>query len=318
MASDRMTRAVHCQMADPGTRWIKDPDIAVDSDGPLDAKAGPYPERDKSGPGIPDVLSRLGTRTPKSRLERVYFELFFHRRRAMAEGSRVCGWMPAGRGGGALYLESRRDPFAGRRLSDVCRGGGPSRREVRSAAPSSALSLDDGLVWEREQGVRLGGEHTSYGAPRCLYLDPGRDGQPSRYRLYASASPFPDTAPPPGAFNGRNIVSAVSGDGLHFELEPGVRVAQESELESFSVYAPEVLRLSEGGYRMYYAGWVAAPEVPGRIEVSRQNLQRLFARWAQLAQIPGHLPRQRGALGYRQGVRALRDRPGRWPLPPVL
>ena len=32
-----MTRAVHYQITDPGTRWIKDPDIAVDSDGPLDA-----------------------------------------------------------------------------------------------------------------------------------------------------------------------------------------------------------------------------------------------------------------------------------------
>ncbi len=38
MASDKMTRAVHYQMANPGIRWIKDAEIAVDSDGPLDAK----------------------------------------------------------------------------------------------------------------------------------------------------------------------------------------------------------------------------------------------------------------------------------------
>ena len=51
MTGDDMTRAVHYQMADPGTRWIKDAEVAVDSDGPLDADAGPYPERDKGRGG---------------------------------------------------------------------------------------------------------------------------------------------------------------------------------------------------------------------------------------------------------------------------
>lgn len=36
--TEKMTRAVHYQMADLGTRWIKDAEIAVDSDGPLDAE----------------------------------------------------------------------------------------------------------------------------------------------------------------------------------------------------------------------------------------------------------------------------------------
>ena len=54
----------------------------------------------------------------------------------------------------------------------------------------------------------------------------------------------------------------MSGDGLHFDMEPGVRIAREKELEAYEVYAPEVLRLGTGGCRMYYAGWVSAPEVP--------------------------------------------------------
>ena len=86
-------------------------------------------------------------------------------------------------------------------------------------------------------------------------------GTGARYRLYASASPHPDIEPYAGAYNDHHIVSAISDDGLDFELEPGIRIAQESALESFSVYAPEVLRLGTGGYRMYYAGWMSAPEV---------------------------------------------------------
>ena len=59
-------------------------------------------------------------------------------------------------------------------------------------------------------------------------------------------------------------MSAVSADGLTFRAEPGVRIGQDGDMESFAVYAPEVLRLGDGTYRMYYAGWQAEP-VRGRI-----------------------------------------------------
>src|SRR2546421_10312581 len=63
---------------------------------------------------------------------------------------------------------------------------------------------------------------------------------------------------------GNHIVSAVSGDGLSFIDEPGVRIAQEGPLQTFAVYAPEVLRVGDDGWRMYYAGWQIDP-VRGRI-----------------------------------------------------
>tara|TARA_Y100001934_G_C12100461_1_gene653681 strand:+ start:26 stop:835 length:810 start_codon:yes stop_codon:yes gene_type:complete len=136
-------------------------------------------------------------------------------------------------------------------------GCGPERPQLASKGYILSAFSTDAAHWQKEPGVRLGDGQTSYGAPRCLYLDGGGP----RYRLYASASPFPDGAPYAGAYNDHHIVSAVSDDGLHFELEDGVRVAQDRDLEAFSVYAPEVLRLAAGGYRMYYAGWLAAPEV---------------------------------------------------------
>jgi hypothetical protein len=63
---------------------------------------------------------------------------------------------------------------------------------------------------------------------------------------------------------GNHIVSAFSADGLTFEQEPGIRIAQETPLEDFAVYAPEVIRLGDGSYRMYYAGWTVEP-VRGRV-----------------------------------------------------
>ena len=51
------------------------------------------------------------------------------------------------------------------------------------------------------------------------------------------------------------IISAVSKDGLLFEEEQGVRIAQETPRETTAVYAPEVIRLGDGSYRMYYPPW---------------------------------------------------------------
>ena len=50
-------------------------------------------------------------------------------------------------------------------------------------------------------------------------------------------------------------MSAVSSDGLDFEFEPGVRIAQETDRETYAVYSPDVVRLGDGTFRMYYAAW---------------------------------------------------------------
>jgi predicted GH43/DUF377 family glycosyl hydrolase len=63
----------------------------------------------------------------------------------------------------------------------------------------------------------------------------------------------------PGFESENCIVSATSRDGLGFAIEPGVRIGQETEVESYSVYAAETLLLDDGSYRMYYAGWSKDP-----------------------------------------------------------
>ena len=146
----------------------------------------------------------------------------------------------------------------------------------------SAVSAD-GLVWEREPGLRLAGASVSYLAPRCLHLDPAAEQGSSRFRLYASAYPYPDVA------GHKKIVSAVSEDGLVFELEPGVRIPQDRALESYAVYAPEVLRLGRGRLPHVLRRLDSGSRGPPWIKVSRQNLQRIFRGRTAVGQGPRNL-----------------------------
>ena len=118
--------------------------------------------------------------------------------------------------------------------------------EARSGdAPTTILSAvsDNGLQWETEEGIRIGDGAWSYGTPRLIYLEDGRS------RLYFHRY----THPLSYELNaGNHIISAISSDGLDFTIEEGVRIAQETARETFSVYAPEVIRLGDGSYRMYY------------------------------------------------------------------
>ena len=101
----------------------------------------------------------------------------------------------------------------------------------------SALSDDGGTTWILEAGVRLGGPGESVSSPCVHELEDGR------CRLYCSQS-------------GGGIVSAISTDGgLTFEREPGVRISKSLTHEALTAFAPEVLRIAGGGYRMYYAGY---------------------------------------------------------------
>ena len=131
-------------------------------------------------------------------------------------------------------------------------GGFRMYYEARSpGAPTVILSAtsDDGLDWELEDGIRIGDGEWSYGTPRCVYFPTARG---LLYRLYFHHYSFPLVS---GLDAGNHIVSAISSDGLDFQIEPGVRVAQETERETYAVYSPDVVRLGDGTFRMYYAAW---------------------------------------------------------------
>ena len=125
---------------------------------------------------------------------------------------------------------------------------------------ASAVS-EDGLTWQREPGTRVAAPHCSYGSPRCLYIESPDDPNQLAYRLYFHQFSFPFRS---GLNEQNHIISAISDDGLEFQEEPGVRITQQDpQRESYCVYGPEVIRLSNGTYRMYYSGW--SEEIHGGI-----------------------------------------------------
>jgi hypothetical protein len=129
----------------------------------------------------------------------------------------------------------------------------------RRDGPSVILSAvsDDGLAFQLEPGERTDPRFVrtyTWGAPRVLHINE----PPFRFRMYYHRYTHPLVA---GLDAGNHIISAVSSDGLDFVQEDGVRISQEDvQRESFSVYAPDVIRLGTGGYCMYYSAWGAGTE----------------------------------------------------------
>ncbi|NQU10272.1 hypothetical protein HQ590_05755 [bacterium] len=270
MSTDRVSfdalRAVHYQERDPGTRWQKDDWVSIDLDTPLDNRKiltpnvvrlpaggyrmyytglgfGPGNSCERSEGTILSAVSADGARWRKESGIRVDVHPPHATLRVLCPDV-----VPRPEGGWRMYFEARE----------------PDQ-------PSHVLSAvsADGLRWEPEPGVRFGDGRWSYGSPRCIYIEPPPGGDPTARwcRLYCHHYSWPMRS---GLDAQNHIVSAISPDGLQFTPEPGVRIAQESELENYAVYAPEVLRLGTGGYRMYYGGWSDAP-LRGRIFSARSD-----------------------------------------------
>jgi hypothetical protein len=244
MATFDPLTAIHFQQHDPGVRFEKDPHIAIDLDHPLDSeriltpnvvrlRTGGYrmyytglgpARRDPDAVGY--ILSASSEEAVTWRKDPgVRVDLFAPH----ASSRTLCpDVIPLPDGRFRMYFEAR--------------------SPLRPTEILSAVS-EDGLSWEPEEGVRFGDETWSYGTPRVLYVV-GAAGL--GYRMYFHRYSYPLRS---GLDAGNHIISALSVDGLFFEEEAGVRIAQESDRETFAVYAPEVVRVGDGSYRMYYSGW---------------------------------------------------------------
>jgi hypothetical protein len=249
------TRSVHYAPTDPGIDWVKDPDVAIDV---------------PTEPGHWKALTPNVIALPSGGFRMYYTLVGPGFEYGVTRGSILSAFSPDG-DRWAKEPGVRLAPFGpDADLRVVCPdviplGGGGYRMYVEGQPtdrPSSILSATslDGLEWEPEPGIRFGDGRGRYGSPRCLYTTDDAAAR-DRFRLYFHRYAHPLRL---GLDAGNHIVSAISADGLSFEEEPGVRIEQSGELQTFSVYAPEVLRLGDGGYRMYYAGWTAEP-VRGRI-----------------------------------------------------
>jgi predicted GH43/DUF377 family glycosyl hydrolase len=114
---------------------------------------------------------------------------------------------------------------------ECCRGPQSAPNSIRSAVS------EDGLNWTVEPGVRLETPGCYYNSCRLILLADGR------CRMYV-------------AQQGRGIISAISNDcGLSFDLEDGTRVPNGDNHDRLIAFAPEIVQIDNGVYRMYYAGY---------------------------------------------------------------
>lgn len=252
----------HVVATDPGVAWTKDDAVVIDA--PPNAEAELAPEAtwptDLARDGSCGAVAPCVVSLPDGGL-RMYYTQILPRpghpagandydnattRILSARSQEGAEWKPepgvrlnAEHGGAGAFRVASPEvvPMSGNRTKlrmyfESCPGTQAADTPIRSA-----LSDDGGKTWNLEPGVRLGGSGESTSAPRLLELEDGR------CRLYCY-------------HGGTGIISAISTDGgLTFAREPGVRIAKTLSYEVQTAFAPEVLRIENGGYRMYYAGY---------------------------------------------------------------
>ena len=250
--SEDLRKSVHFHETDPGREWVKDPGVAIEAESPDEGPLMVTPNVIQTADGrfrMYFTSLRYGTHAFVDSTASILSAISDDGLKWEREpGVRLAPFSPEGtlrvlcpdviplvEGGYRMYLEASVTP------DEPC-------------WIVSAVSAD-GLSFEPEPGVRYGDGQGKYGSPRCVFTDD----KAARYRLYFHSHPLPVE---PGSK--RFIASAVSDDGLRFTRERGVRIAQDNEFESGTVYAPEVVRLGGGSYRMYYAAWTLDP-TNGRI-----------------------------------------------------
>lgn len=110
----------------------------------------------------------------------------------------------------------------------------------------SAIS-QDGKTFVLEDGIRIVGGH-----PAVVKLPDGK------IRLYYASSIMSFTN------NTRDILSAISTDGINFTQEEGVRLSpgNSNDLDSLGLIHLDVIDLPSGGYRIYYDAQKIGGEEP--------------------------------------------------------
>jgi predicted GH43/DUF377 family glycosyl hydrolase len=250
---------VHAVTIDPGTDWVSD-SVAIDAvpDNDIDPSADVQWPEDSARSGLCGAVGPRIVALPDGGY-RMYYTQILPRAgfpagandygnctsRILSAASRdAVNWIPergvrlspqAGGAGDFRVVSSEVVPIADnsgrlRMYYECCNGPQSAQNSIRSAVSS------DGLIWNVEDGERFQLTGQNISAPRIQFLDDGR------CRLYCSE-------------RSRGIISAVSNDGRTFAPEPGIRIAPGGPFDRLTAFAPEILRLPSGGYRMYYAGY---------------------------------------------------------------
>ena len=252
--------SVHTVTQDPGTMWTRTERVAIEAIPDTHAMSLPAPEicwpRDGARSGICGAVSPRVLRLPDHSYRMYYTQILpreGHPAGANDYGNATTRILSAVSTNGLSWR-----PEPGVRLTSEQGGAGPFRVVSSEVVPvpdestrmrmyfescpgtqstensiRSAISEDGGLVWSLEEGERLRIGDSNVMAPRIIFTDEGL------VRLYVIQ-------------HGGGLVSAVSTDGgTNFTVE-GPRLPGDP-----TAFAPEIVGLPEGGYRMYYSSQVS-------------------------------------------------------------
>ena len=245
---------------DPGVRWIKEQVIVLDT--PPDNVADPAPDAiwsdEGNRTGVYGTVSPRVVRLPDRRF-RLYYTQIVPRigfplgandydnassRILSAISTDGVAWIPepgvrlSSQTGGAADFRvvssevvPTETPGRLRMYFECCAGSQSLPSSIRSAVSAN------GLDWIVEPGDRLRIAGRNLAAPRIQFLEGGH------CRLFC-------------LLRGVGIISALSTDGGQtFRVDEGLRIAQESAYDESVAFAPEIVRLSSGGFVMFYAGY---------------------------------------------------------------
>jgi hypothetical protein len=122
---------------------------------------------------------------------------------------------------------------------------------------------DGAFTFTPEEGARIAVKGANVGSPRALILPGGA------VRLYFHVYPQPFRT---GLDRGNHVVSAVAHDGVTFEREPGVRIAQTIEaLEREAVYCAQPIAIDSTRVRVFYGAWNGQERARGAIMTAVSN-----------------------------------------------
>lgn len=107
----------------------------------------------------------------------------------------------------------------------------PNGIPTQSSTTQPTLTPAPSITWTKDAGIRLTGAIVPY----AYKLTDGR------YRMYYCGTTG-------------NIQSAISSDGLAFEVEPGVRLSPLYSGNEVIICDPTVVQLVDGRFRLYYKG----------------------------------------------------------------
>jgi len=267
--SSEASPLVHTINTDPGNLWIKDVAVAIDA--PPDSDLNPNPEtiwsREDHRTGRCGVVSPRILALPRGGF-RMYYSQILPRpgypagandydnastRILSAYSQDGLTWVPepgvrlspqeAGVGDFRV-VSSEVVPIGDgsqlRMYFECCAGSQEETNSIRSATSA------DGLKWTMDPGVRFASAGHNYAAPRIVFLEDGW------CRMYLCD-------------RGSGIISLISSEGLKFHPEPGLRISQDGAYDSHAAFAPEILRVANAGYVMFYAGYSKA----GRADILR-------------------------------------------------